>query len=194
MKNLKKLVTPCGVITIVDKNNNCIPFAVQKNPYDCPYSFKNAQGQTVTLHTDTNYKIVIKTSDLQKEVTHQIVLKGAQLRYGDSDEHTECISGCSNGYCIAIGTWLPNDDEKLRQAEDYSERMGFLKRNSIIEPPQYDTSKFKEYDVEMSDDCSGYTFYLIDDTIPEITFLVAWIKGNGVDKLEYESAVQFWTT
>ena len=104
MKNLKKLVTPCGVITIVDKNNNCIPFAVQKNPFDCPYSFKNAQGQTVTLHTDTNYKIVIKTSDLQKEVTHQIVLKGAQLRYGDSDEHTECISGCSNGYCIAIGT------------------------------------------------------------------------------------------
>ena len=194
MKNLKKLVTPCGVITIVDKNNNCIPFAVQKNPYDCPYSFKNAQGQTVTLHTDTNYKIVIKTSNLQKEVTHQIVLKGAQLRYGDSDEHTECISGCSNGYCIAIGTWLPNDDEKLWQAEDYSERMGFLKRNSIIEPPQYDTSKFKEYDVEMSDDCSGYTFYLIDDTIPEITFLVAWIKGNGVDKLEYESAVQFWTT
>lgn len=194
MKNLKKLVTPCGVITIVDKNNNCIPFAVQKNPFDCPYSFKNAQGQTVTLHTDTNYKIVIKTYDLQKEVTHQIVLKGAQLRYGDSDEHTECISGCSNGYCIAIGTWLPNDDEKLWQAEDYSERMGFLKRNSIIEPPQYDTSKFKEYDVEMSDDCSGYTFYLIDDTISEIFFSVAWIKSNGVDELEYESAVQFWTT
>ena len=194
MKNLKKLVTPCGVITIVDKNHNCIPFAVQKNPFDCPYSFKNAQGQTVTLHTDTNYKIVIKTSDLQKEVTHQIALKGAQLRYGDSDEHTECISGCSNGYCIAIGTWLPNDDEKLWQAEDYSERMGFLKRNSIIEPPQYDTSKFKEYDVEMSDDCSGYTFYLIDDTISEIFFSVAWIKSNGVDELEYESAVQFWTT
>lgn len=194
MKNLKKLVTPCGVITIVDKNNNCIPFAVQKNPFDCPYSFKNAQGQTVTLHTDTNYKIVIKTSDLQKEVTHQIVLKGAQLRYGDSDEHTECISGCSNGYCIAIGTWLPNDDEKLWQAEDYSERMGFLKRNSIIEPPQYDTGKFKEYDVEMSDDCSGYTFYLIDDTISEIFFSAAWIKSNGVDELEYESAVQFWTT
>ena len=194
MKNLKKLVTPCGVITIVDKNNNCIPFAVQKNPFDCPYSFKNAQGQTVTLHTDTNYKIVIKTSDLQKEVTHQIVLKGAQLRYGDSDEHTECISGCSNGCCIAIGTWLPNDDVKLWQAEDYSERMGFLKRNSILEPPEYDTSKFKEYDVEMTDDCSGYTFYLIDDTISEIFFSVAWIKSNGVDELEYESAVQFWTT
>ena len=134
---------------------------------------------------------MIKTSDLQKEVTHQIVLKGAQLRYGDSDEHTECISGCSNGCCIAIGTWLPNDDEKLWQAEDYSERMGFLKRNSIIEPPQYDTSKFKEYDVEMTDDCSGYTFYLIDDTISEIFFSVAWIKSNGVDELEYESAVQF---
>ena len=155
------LVTPCGVITIVDKNNNCIPFTVRKNLFDCPYSFKNTQGKTVTLHTDTNYEIVIKTSDLEKGVMHQIRLKGTQLVYGDSDEHTECISGCSNGYCIAIGTWLPNDDEKLQQAEEYSEKMGFLKYNSIIEPPQYDTSRFKEYDVEMSDDCSGYSFYLM---------------------------------
>ncbi len=192
-ENLKELVTPCGVITIVDKNNNCIPFTVRKNLFDCPYSFKNTQGETVTLHTDTNYEIVIKTSDLEKGVMHQIRLKGTQLVYGDSDEHTECISGCSNGYCIAIGTWLPNDDEKLQQAEEYSEKMGFLKYNSIIEPPQYDTSRFKEYDVEMSDDCSGYSFYLIDDTISEIFFSVAWIKSNGVDDLEYESAVQYWT-
>ena len=192
-ENLKELVTPCGVITIVDKNNNCIPFTVRKNLFDCPYSFKNTQGKTVTLHTDTNYEIVIKTSDLEKGVMHQIRLKGTQLVYGDSDEHTECISGCSNGYCIAIGTWLPNDDEKLQQAEEYSEKMGFLKYNSIIEPPQYDTSRFKEYDVEMSDDCSGYSFYLIDDTISEIFFSVAWIKSNGVDDLEYESAVQYWT-
>ena len=192
-ENLKELVTPCGVITIVDKNNNGIPFTVRKNLFDCPYSFKNTQGETVTLHTDTNYEIVIKTSDLEKGVMHQIRLKGTQLVYGDSDEHTECISGCSNGYCIAIGTWLPNDDEKLQQAEEYSEKMGFLKYNSIIEPPQYDTSRFKEYDVEMSDDCLGYSFYLIDDTISEIFFSVAWIKSNGVDDLEYESAVQYWT-
>ena len=192
-ENLKELVTPCGVITIVDKNNNCIPFTVRKNLFDCPYSFKNTQGETVTLHTDTNYEIVIKTSDLEKGVMHQIRLKGTQLVYGDSDEHTECISGCSNGYCIAIGTWVPTDDEKLQQAEEYSEKMGFLKYNSIIEPPQYDTSRFKEYDVEMSDDCSGYSFYLIDDTISEIFFSVAWIKSNGVDDLEYESAVQYWT-
>lgn len=192
-ENLKELVTPCGILTIADKNNNCIPFTVRKNLFDCPYSFKNAQGETVTLHTDTNYEIVIKTSDLEKGVLHQILLKGTQLVYGDSDEHTECISGCSNGYCIAIGTWLPNDDEKLQQAEEYSEKMGFLKYNSIIEPPQYDTSRFKEYDVEMSDDCSGYSFYLIDDTISEIFFSVAWIKSNGVDDLEYESAVQYWT-
>ena len=192
-ENLKELVTPCGVMTIVDKNSNCIPFTVRKNLFDCPYSFKNAQGETVTLRTDTNYEIVIKTSDLEKGVTYQLFLKGAQLEYGDSDEHTECISGCSNGHCIAIGTWLPNDNEKLQQAEEYSEKMGFLKYNSIIEPPQYDTSRFKEYDVEMSDDCSGYSFYLIDDTISEIFFSVAWIKSNGVDNLEYESAVQYWT-
>ena len=36
--------------------------------------------------------------------------------------------------------------------------------------------------------------YLIDDTVSELTFPVAWIKSNGIDDLEYESAVQFWTT
>ena len=192
-ENLKELVTPCGIVTIVDKNNNCIPFTVRKNQFDHPYEFKDAQGKMVKLSTDTNYELVIKTSDLAKGIEHRIMLKGARLEYGDADEYVECVSGWLNEYCIAIGTWLPNDDEKLRQAEDYSEKMGFLNRNLIVEPSQYDTSKFKKYDVEMSDDCSGYSFYLIDDTISEISFSIAWIKSNGVDDLEYESAVQYWT-
>lgn len=192
-ENLKKLVTPCGIVTIADKSNNCIPFTVRKNQFDHPYEFKDAQGKMVKLSTNTNYELVIKTSDLAKGIEYRIMLKGAQLEYGDADEYVECISGCLNGYCIAIGAWLPNDDEKLRQAEEYSEKMGFLKYNSIVEPPQYDTSRFKEYDVEMSDDRSGYSFYLIDDTISEISFSIAWIKSNGVDDLEYESAVEYWT-
>ena len=36
--------------------------------------------------------------------------------------------------------------------------------------------------------------YLIDDTVSELFFSVAWIKSNGIDDKEYESAVQFWTT
>ena len=192
--DLKELSTPCGAITVVDAHHNRVPFTLRKNLFDCPYHFKDSAGNTVTLSTDTNYNLVIKASDLTKGAVYRITLEGTQLEYGDADEHTECVSGCSNGYCIAIGTWLPNDDEQLRQAYEYSEKIGCLKHGSLIYPPQYDTSKFVKYDVEMSDDCSGYSFYLIDDTVSELTFPVAWIKSNGIDDLEYESAVQFWTT
>ena len=192
--DLKELSTPCGAITVVDAHHNRVPFTLRKNLFDCPYHFKDSAGNTVALSTDTNYNLVIKASALTKGAEYRITLEGTQLEYGDSDEHTECVSGCSNGYCIAIGTWLPNDDEKEQQAYEYSKKKGFLKYNFAEAPPQYDTSKFVKYDAEMLRDYSGFSFYLIDDTVSELFFPVAWIKSNGIDDLEYESAVQYWTT
>ena len=190
----KELITPCGIVTVVDRNGHRVPFTLRKNLFDCPYTSEDAAGKMITRSTDTNYDLVVKASDLIKGAEYRILLKGTPLQYGDSDEHTECVSGCSNGHYIAIGAWLPNDEEELRQAFEYSEKMGYRKHNSLIEPPRYDTSKFIKYSAEMLPDCSGFSFYLIDDTTPEITFSVAWIKSNGVDESECEGAVQFWTT
>lgn len=116
------------------------------------------------------------------------------MNYGDSDERTECVSGCSNGYCIALGCYSPNDDEKMKQAYDYSEKKGVLKYKFIEMPPKYDESKFIGYDVEMMDDCSGFQFHMITNHFSEITFTVAWIKSEPGYEDEYEGAVQFWTT
>lgn len=191
-KTFKEWMTPCGKVTVADGDGTCIPFAIRKNLFDCPCEFEDRAGTKVTLKTDASFSLAVAASDLTKGKTYRIMLNGTKLGYGDSDEKTECLSARSNGYCIALGTYLPNDDEKMAQARNYSRRMGFL--NSVTEPPEYNTERFAGYDVEMSDDCSGFRFYLIDDSISEISFEIAWIKSDGINDLEYESAVQFWTT
>lgn len=191
-RSLREWMTPCGKITVVDENGECVPFTIEKNGFDCPYSFEDAEGKTVTLTTDANFTLNISSSDLIRGRSYRVSVSGVKMGYGDSDERTECVSGCANGYCIALGSYLPNDDEKMDQALKYSERMGF--QHSIVYPRKFDTAKFSKYDAEMLDDCSGFCFYLLDNSVSQICFEVAWIKSDGINDSEYESAVQFWTT
>ena len=188
------LHTPCGDLVVVDEDEAHIPFYLRKNIYDCPYEFETASGKIKAVHTDTNYSLVIDAASLKYGKNYRIYLCGTELDYGDSDERTECVSGCSNGYYIAIGAYSPNDDEKMEQAYFFSEKEGILKHHIIQEPPKYDESKFIMYDVEMLDDKSGFSFHLIDDKCSEIVFLVAWIKSVANEEDDYEGAVQFWTT
>lgn len=116
------------------------------------------------------------------------------MHYGDSDEHTEAVSGTANGYSIAIGSYDPNDDEKLDQAYEYTEKLGDLAGNMIICPPKYDESRFERYDVDMLEDYSGFRFHLIDGSERKLYFSIAWIKNELSDPSEYEAAVGFWTT
>lgn len=186
------LKTPCGDILIVGENAENIPFYVKENIFDCPYEFENAAGEIKIINTNTIYSLVIDAASLKYNKKYRIYMPDTKLDYGDSDERTECVSGYSNGYCIAIGAHLPNDDEKMEQAYDYSEKMGFLEQHFIKDPPSFDESKFTEYDVEMLEDRSGFSFRLIDDKCSEITFEVAWIAAQTGEE-EYEAAVQFWT-
>lgn len=188
------LKTPCGDVFVTDENNAFIPFSIQKNSFDCPYEFESMSGMLETIMTDTNYSLVIDGTLLKHGIHYRIFLSGAILDYGDSDEGTECVSGCSNGYCIAIGAYSPNDNEKMDQAYAYSKKMGFLEHRFIQAPPKYDESKFIKYDIEMLEDNSGFSFHLIDDDCSEIVFKIAWIRSKPGDELHYEGAVQFWTT
>lgn len=60
--------------------------------------------------------------------------------------------------------------------------------------PGYDESGFIEYAVERLKDDSGFSFRLLDDSIPEIVFPVAWVKNKQEGLWEYEDAVELWTT
>ena len=190
--NIRSLPTPCGEITVRDENGEPCRFSVKKSLFCSDYTLYYGTEEEEAVNTDTNYHICIHTEDLAIGHVYKTSLTGCRLRFGDSDEHTQAVSGTSNGYSIAIGSYDPNDDEKLRQAYAHSKKLGV--RHRIVNPPQYDESRFVQYDVEMLEDYSGFWFRLIDRSIPEITFSVAWIENKYEDSLEYEAAVEFWTT
>lgn len=191
---IESLKTPCGTVYIMDEDGNRIPFSLRKNTFDCDYEFESSTGAIKIINTETNYDIVVSSSLLQLRKEYKIVLKGITLEYGASDERTVCVSGKTNGYCIALGAYLPNDDERMNQAYAYSERMGFLANRIIQEPPEFDESKFVQYDADMLEDYSGFRFHLIDYTCKEIAFPIAWIKSEPDDELYYQDAAEFWTT
>lgn len=192
--HIKLLPTPCGVIAITDESGKNVKFSVRDNPYRPDYHlFYGTENQEI-VNTDTNYLISVDTSILVLGQIYRIHLTGSELHLGDSDEHTESVCGTSNGYSISIGTFDPNDDEKMSQAEDYSKKQGYLARRTIVEPQEYDKSRFVKYDVEMLADYSGFAFHLLERTIDKIVFPVAWIENKHEDADEYEGAVGFWTT
>lgn len=188
------LSTPCGEIMVTDENEKKIRFSVKENPYRPDYRLFYGTENEEVVNTNTNYLICIQACDLMIGHMYKICIKGGQLHFGSSDEHTAAVSGTLNGYSIAIGSYDPNDEEKLEQAYKYSEKQGFLARNMIIHPSQYDESQFVEYDVEMLENHSGFAFRLLDDSIQEIEFPVAWIKNEYENLLDYEEAVELWTT
>ena len=189
---IASLKTPCGEILVMDQDGQKCRFSLKKNPYhlDC-HLFSGTQKEVV-INTDTNYLLCIDTNDLKLGHTYEVYLAGSKLHFGDSDEHTEAVSGTFNGYSIAIGAYDPNDDEKVFQAEKYSLKKGFV--DIIVPPPQYDESRFRAYNVEMLRDYSGFRFRLLDYAIQEIKFPVAWIKNDYEGQSEYEAAVELWTT
>lgn len=193
-KQIDILETPCGTVFIMDEDGTRIPFSLRKNTFNCDYDFESATGVNKIINTDTNYDIVVSSSLLQLRKEYRIVLEGIVLEYGSSDERTVCVSGKANGYCIALGAYLPNDDERMDQAYAYSEKMGFLANRVIQDPPKFDESKFVQYDADMLDDYSGFRFHLIDYTREEIVFPIAWIKSEPEDELHYQCAAEFWTT
>lgn len=188
-----KLETPCGAIYVTDEKGKKIPFSVSKNKFDCDYEFEKPTGEIKAINTLTNYSIAIRITDLRLNAKYKIFLDGAKMEYGNSDEHTECVSGEKDGYFIALGAYSHNDEEKTHQAYMYSKEKGYIDRNFIAEPSEYDESNFEWYDVEMLEDKSGFSFWLIDTKREFIFFNVAWIKSEPGEEDQYESAVQFWT-
>lgn len=187
---ITSLETPCGEVLVVDQEERRCRFSVRKNPY-CP-DYYLAYGAGERINTENNYLLCVDADDLQAGRMYRVYLAGAPLRFGDSDEHTEAVSGTWNGYSIAIGAYDPNDEEKMRQAVEYSLRAGITGR--IVPPLRYDESRFVKYDVELLADCSGFRFRLLDRSVREVKFPVAWIENGNGEQGEYEAAVEFWTT
>lgn len=190
-----KLDTPVGYfcITLDDEK---IPFSVKRNGFNLPYEVTD-EGNSVIgkIQTDTNYCIVIDTKRLQigKEYTvHFCSEYDNKWERCDSDEHTTCFNTVINNWVVGIGAYDPNDQEKEDQSWRYSEKMGYLKQNYVMEPPTYDEANFRAYSVDVLDSFDGYKFKLFDYSSDKVFFEVAWIKVEEYPTIEYEGALGLW--
>ncbi len=182
-----KLITPCGCITVTGPEGETVPFAVRKNGFDETYESFSGRLH----HTGHNYIIALSTSSLQAGRTYRIALSGTQLDIGCSDDCIECISGTANGYAVAIGAIDYNIYRKIDQLSAHAKKHNIDFNLSMLNSISFDRSEFVRYDVARLEDCSGFSFELLDENWNEIIFPVAWIKD---DHGEGEEAVRFWTT
>lgn len=169
LENITEFKTSVGKIFITDKDNNRIPFSVQKSVYCCPVQVFAEDNERLRylLYPKHNYSISVSPDNLTIGEKYRAVFTGGRLECGDSDENTFCISGILGKYSFAFGAYVPND--------------------SILNPDNYD-----EYLIEISDDYTGFDFELIDKSTP-VMFEVAWLKNND-EPSECLSACECWVT
>ncbi len=192
-QELKQLETPIGIVLITD-GNKTIPFTISKNiitlTYEVYEKFTVPTGKY--LHTETSYKIIINTNDLDFGRDFKIMFTPGKLEFQSSDEANEALVITKDGWTLGLGMYDPNDKEMNRQLLFHYKR---CQQNATREEPfEYDITKFRRYCVERSEDDSGFTFRLLDRSEENIIFYVAWIKHDGVDASYYEDAIGFWLT
>ena len=191
-QEITELTTPVGTFRVFSDEEK-IPFSVNKNYFDIPYSVYDKNNNVIgTIHTETNFTIEISTSQLRIGKEYTISFDNGKWEYCESDEHTTCFNTVIDNWAVGIGAYDPNDQEKDNQAWNYSEKMGFLKQKYVMEPPEYNETNFTRHSVYSLDDCNGYKFKLYDYSQDKVTFEVAWVKIEEFPAIEYEGALGFW--
>lgn len=191
-KHIQELTTPVGFFAVYDGDKK-IPFSVVRNGMDLPYEVYENDGAVVgTIHTETNYQMVIETKDLQIGKEYIIRFSCGKWEYCDSDEHTTCYCTVIDNWVVGIGAYDPNDYEKDEQRWAYSKKRGYLERGFCQSPPTYDESNFEKYTVEELDNLQGYKFKLFDYRSEYVWFEVAWLQAKDYPIVEYEGALGLW--
>ena len=138
LENITEFNTSVGKIIITDKDNNRIPFSVQKSVYCCPVQVFAEDNERLRylLYPKHNYSISVYPDNLTIGEKYRAVFTGGRLKYGGSDENTVCISGTFGKYSFAFGAYVPNEN--------------------VFSPDNYE-----QYLMEINSDCTGYSAVII---------------------------------
>ena len=190
-EDIEELVTPVGVFRVSDGVGN-VRFSVERNRVNNPSTVMDENNNEIgTISTETNYRIVIRTSSLETGREYVISFSAGNWEFCSSDEHTTCYSTVIGEWVVGIGAFDPNDQEKdyktLKNAREKGYQSGLM---PTLEA--YDENRFEKYTVEPLNEFNGYTFKLFDKTAETVTFEVAWIRIGEFPTVEYESALGFW--
>lgn len=191
MTTLTELYTPCGTLKCVDQNNNIIPF--RSIPLDSHYKtavYDEIQSDWIPVLPEHQSTIAVDMDTLKIGETYIIRLYGDfEYQFGASDEYAIANVITHDNYSLSLGAYDPNDNGKDRQWVRVYDKGVCI---GAKPPEQYDTSNFHGYLLGVLPDWSGFSFRLIDHTLPEILFRIVWIKHNDdliAEIDDYENAV-----
>ena len=192
------LQTPCGILRCKNQHGTDVPFQAIPLEHDFQAAVYDLISETwIPVKPEQQLRVFVYADAI--EPGDSITLKihsSLQYRFGASDENAISNVITYSDYSESLGAYDPNDAEKDIQAVpvyDGAVRIGFKA------PAQYDESKFRGYLLQALPDWSGFTAKLLDRTIPEITFRLAWIrhinrKDFFAETADYENAVTRITT
>ena len=191
---MTEYVTPCGTLRLTDAAGQALPFQITQEILPYPASvYDIVTGTRVPVQTEHQYTVKIPVSELSVGAEYTLYLDGAfAYAYGDSDECAIANAVTADGYTLSLGAQDLNDAEKDRQA------VPVLRDGVQVgwkPPAQYDESRFRKYALFVLPDWSGYRFRLLDRSLTEIQFRLAWIRHTVefADAADYVSAVTLWT-
>lgn len=161
---MKELQTPCGYLNLYDESGELVSFDVCTDEYTHLKIYDEIVDEHISVKAVLD-EIIINPSSLVVGKKYVLKVSGnLHFEYGDADD--------------------PNDIEKDKQYIP-NERGG-------MDPPAlYDQTNFHGYVILPLEDWSGFSFQLLDYSIPVIKFKLAWIEHlHDVKVSEYQNVVK----
>jgi hypothetical protein len=185
---MNELQTPCGCLNLFDESGGLVSFDVCAGERTRLKIYDEIVDEHISVKAVLD-EIIIDPSSLVVGMNYVLKLSGDfHFEYGDADEYSISNVVSTNDASLSLGAYDPNDAEKDRQYIPNE-------RGGMDPPAQYDQTNFHGYVLLPLEDWSGFSFRLLDYSIPEIKFKLAWIEHlHDVKVSEYQNVVTSLST
>jgi hypothetical protein len=180
---MKELQTPCGYLNLYDESGELVSFDVCTDERTHLKIYDEIVDEHISVKAVLE-EIKINPSSLVVGKKYVLKVSGnLHFEYGDADEYSISNVVSTSDASLSLGAYDPNDIEKDKQYIPNE-------RGGMDPPAQYDQTNFHGYVILPLEDWSGFSFQLLDYSIPVIKFKLAWIEHlHDVKVSEYQNVV-----
>ena len=207
---MKELQTPCGYLNLYDESGELVSFDVCTDERTHLKIYDEIVDEHISVKAVLD-EIIINPSSLVVGKKYVLKVSGnLHFEYGDADEYSISNVVSTSDASLSLGAYDPNDIENQAIAFGKSNNDGLCFTSNDIEkdkqyipnerggmdpPAQYDQTNFHGYVILPLEDWSGFSFQLLDYSIPVIKFKLAWIEHlHDVKVSEYQNVVTSLST